>query len=79
MKFDPAIALQNSMNLSPYDGVNPSISDSATFAFSKADVMTDTFEGKTEGCFLYSRHWNPTNHVLSFHWLYGVTVKPPKT
>ena len=23
MKFDPAIALQNSMNLSPYDGVNP--------------------------------------------------------
>lgn len=65
MKFDPAIALQNSMNLSPYDGVNPSISDSATFAFSKADVMTDTFEGKTEGCFLYSRHWNPTNHVLA--------------
>ena len=27
--------------------------------------MTDTFEGKTEGCFLYSRHWNPTNHGLA--------------
>jgi methionine-gamma-lyase len=65
MKFDPAIALQNSMNLSPYDGVNPAISDSSTFAFSRADVMTDTFEGKIKGCFLYSRHWNPTNHELS--------------
>jgi methionine-gamma-lyase len=65
MKRNPAVDLQNSMHLSPFDGVNPSISDSSTFAFSKGDVMTDTFEGKTEGCFLYSRHWNPTNHELS--------------
>jgi len=65
MKFDPATELQKIMNLSPFDGVNPVISDSATFAFSKADVMHDTFEGKTEGCFLYSRHWNPTNHRLA--------------
>jgi len=27
--------------------------------------MTDTFEGKAEGCFLYSRHWNPSNKYLS--------------
>ncbi|MDX2443257.1 MAG: hypothetical protein QNK30_05610, partial [Bacteroidales bacterium] len=60
MKFDPAVEVQKVMNLSPFDGVNPAISDSATFAFSRGDVMTDTFEGKTEGCFLYSRHWNPT-------------------
>ena len=65
MKFNPAVSLQKSMHLSPFDGVNPSISDSSTFAFSRGDVMTDTFEGKTEGCFLYSRHWNPTNHELS--------------
>jgi len=65
MKFDPAVEIQKIMNLSPFDGVNPAISDSATFAFSRGDVMTDTFEGKTEGCFLYSRHWNPTNHNLS--------------
>ena len=65
MKFDPATELQKIMNLSPFDGVNPVISDSATFAFSKGAVMQDTFEGKTEGCFLYSRHWNPTNHRLA--------------
>ncbi len=65
MKFDPATKLQQSINLSAYDGVNPAISDSATFAFSKTELMSDTFEGKTEGCFLYSRHWNPTNQVLS--------------
>lgn len=65
MKFDPAVEVQKIMNLSPFDGVNPAISDSATFAFSRGDVMTDTFEGKTEGCFLYSRHWNPTNHGLA--------------
>ena len=65
MKFDPAAKLQHSKNLSAYDGVNPAISDSATFAFSKAELMSDTFEGKAEGCFLYSRHWNPTNQILS--------------
>lgn len=65
MKFDPAVEVQKIMNLSPFDGVNPVISDSATFAFSRGDVMKDTFEGKTEGCFLYSRHWNPTNHGLA--------------
>ncbi|MEA1898846.1 MAG: aminotransferase class I/II-fold pyridoxal phosphate-dependent enzyme [Bacteroidota bacterium] len=65
MSFNPAVELQKIMNLSPFDGVNPVISDSATFVFSKSDVMTDTFEGKTEGCFLYSRHWNPTNMLLA--------------
>lgn len=65
MKFDPAAKLQQSINQSACDGVNPAISDSATFSFSKAELMSETFEGKTEGCFLYSRHWNPTNMVLS--------------
>jgi methionine-gamma-lyase len=27
--------------------------------------MLDTFQGEAEGCFLYSRHWNPSNKYLS--------------
>jgi methionine-gamma-lyase len=27
--------------------------------------MTETFLGHTEGCFLYSRHWNPSNKFLA--------------
>jgi methionine-gamma-lyase len=27
--------------------------------------MTDTFHGEAEGCFLYSRHWNPSNKFLA--------------
>jgi methionine-gamma-lyase len=27
--------------------------------------MTETFKGQTEGCYLYSRHWNPSNKSLS--------------
>ena len=27
--------------------------------------MEDTFHGETQGCFLYSRHWNPSNKYLA--------------
>ncbi len=27
--------------------------------------MEEVFEHEIEGCFLYSRHWNPTNKALS--------------
>lgn len=27
--------------------------------------MQEVFEHEIEGCFLYSRHWNPTNKVLA--------------
>jgi methionine-gamma-lyase len=27
--------------------------------------MSDTFHGEAEGCFLYSRHWNPSNKYLA--------------
>lgn len=63
-KFDPATALQR-LDASDFNrGVNPSISDSATFTFPKAHLMTETFHGETEGYYLYSRHWNPTNKAL---------------
>jgi methionine-gamma-lyase len=48
-----------------FGGVNPSISDSATFTFMKGQTMTDTFEGETEGCYLYSRHTSPSTMYLS--------------
>ena len=43
---------------------NPNINDSATFCFPYGQTMTDTFHGETEGYFLYSRHWNPSNLSL---------------
>lgn len=63
-KFDPATNIQFANGLGESRGVNPSICDSATFTFDKAKTMTDTFHGETEGYFLYSRHWNPSNLAL---------------
>lgn len=64
-KFDPALAIQQMNQFGEFGGVNPSVTDSATYTFLKASTMTDTFQGKAEGCFLYSRHWNPSNKFLS--------------
>ncbi|MDR2979949.1 MAG: aminotransferase class I/II-fold pyridoxal phosphate-dependent enzyme [Bacteroidales bacterium] len=64
-KFNPANALQDLSQFGEFGGVNPSVTDSATYTFMQAKTMTDTFKGETEGCFLYSRHWNPSNKYLS--------------
>lgn len=63
-KFDPAMAINSVAEISAEKGVNPNINDSATFCFPKGQTMTDTFHGETEGYFLYSRHWNPSNMSL---------------
>ncbi len=65
MKFDPASNIQDLLQFGEYGGVNPSVTDSATFTFMQAKTMLETFEGEAEGCFLYSRHWNPSNKFLS--------------
>lgn len=65
MKFDPASAIQNLEQFGEFGGVNPSITDSSTYTFLEAGTMADTFHGETEGCFLYSRHWNPSNKYLA--------------
>ena len=65
MKFDPAKAVQKLEQFGEFGGVNPSITDSSTYTFLGAETMLDTFHGESEGCFLYSRHWNPTNKYLS--------------
>jgi len=64
-KWDPATAVQRIEQFGEFGGVNPSITDSATFTFLREKTMLDTFHGETEGCFLYSRHWNPSNKYLS--------------
>jgi methionine-gamma-lyase len=64
-KFDPATNIQKLEQFGEYGGVNPSITDSSTFTFMSAKTMLDTFHGEAEGCFLYSRHWNPSNKYLS--------------
>jgi methionine-gamma-lyase len=64
-EFDPASAVQDRQNFGEFGGVNPSITDSSTYTFLKAESMEGTFVGETEGCFLYSRHWNPSNKYLA--------------
>ncbi len=64
-KFDPASNIQDLMQFGEFGDVNPSITDSATYTFLEAKSMVDTFHGETEGCFLYSRHWNPSNKYLA--------------
>lgn len=65
MNFDPASEIQDLKHFGEFGGVNPSITDSSTYTFLEADSMTDTFLGQMEGCFLYSRHWNPSNKFLA--------------
>ena len=64
MKFNPADNIQDLQYFGEFGGVNPSISDSSTYTFLSAKTMFDTFEGNTEGCYLYSRHSAPSNLYL---------------
>jgi methionine-gamma-lyase len=63
--FDPATRIQDMLMFDEFGGVNPAITDSSTFTFLDPETMTETFQGHTEGCFLYSRHWNPSNKFLA--------------
>jgi methionine-gamma-lyase len=64
-KHNPVRALFDLKQFGEFGDVNPSVTDSATFTFMQAKTMTSTFHGETEGCFLYSRHWNPSNKYLA--------------
>lgn len=64
MDFKAGDDLQDLQYFGEYGGVNPSISDSSTYTFLSAKTMFDTFEGNTEGCYLYSRHSSPSNLYL---------------
>ena len=64
MEFKPANNIQDLQYFGEFGGVNPSISDSSTYTFLSAKTMFDTFEGNTDGCYLYSRHSSPSNLYL---------------
>jgi methionine-gamma-lyase len=65
MSNKPANKIQDLQYFGEFGGVNPSISDSATYTFLHAKTMLDTFEGHAEGCYLYARHMSPSNLYLS--------------
>jgi len=48
-----------------YGGVNTSVEASTTFTVLEAKTIPEIFEGKTAGCYLYGRHFNPTVVALS--------------
>lgn len=63
--FDPSVEIQDYLVFGEYGDVNPSITDSSTYTFLNPKTMKELFEHEIEGCFLYSRHWNPTNKYLA--------------
>lgn len=65
MKFDPSTAIHDYLAFGEFGDVNPSITDSSTFTFMSPEKMEEIFDHEIEGCFLYSRHWNPINKYLS--------------
>jgi methionine-gamma-lyase len=64
-KNDPSSRIFDLLQFGEYGDVNPSITDSATYTFLQAKTMSETFAGSQEGCYLYSRHWNPSNKYLA--------------
>jgi len=68
--FSPEQALlETRREFGEYGGVTPSISRSSTFTVLDPQTMPEIFEGlrgpDKGGCFLYSRHFNPTVDVLA--------------
>ena len=64
-KFDPSTSIHDYLVFGEFGDVNPSVTDSSTFTFINPQKMEDLFDHEIEGCFLYSRHWNPINKYLS--------------
>ena len=65
MTENPANRIQDYLVFGEFGGVNPSIEDSSTFTFLSAERMKEVFQGRAEGCYLYSRHINPTDEYLA--------------
>jgi methionine-gamma-lyase len=67
--FNPEQSLcQVRREFGEHGGVTPSLSRSSTFTVMDPAYMPEIFQGirgpEKNGCFLYSRHFNPTNAVL---------------
>ncbi len=63
-KENPASRIQDLQFFGEFGGVNPSIADSSTFTYLAGKTKEDVFEGTREGCYLYSRHTNPSTSYL---------------
>ncbi len=68
-KFDPEQAVTEARReFGEHGGVSPSIERSSTFTVMEPGAMPEIFSGKRGpdrgGCYLYSRHFNPTVDVL---------------
>ena len=68
--FDPEKAMADvRREFGEHGGVTPSISRSSTFTVLEPGTMPEIFEGlrgpDKGGCFLYSRHFNPTTDTLA--------------
>lgn len=61
----PADKIQDIQYFGEYGGVNPSIADSSTFTYLAGKTMEEVFGGEREGCYLYSRHMNPSTGYLA--------------
>ncbi|MCA1662879.1 MAG: PLP-dependent transferase, partial [Myxococcales bacterium] len=64
MSDSPANPIQDLLVFGEFGDVNPSVTDSTTYTFLTPEKMEAAFSTEMEGCFLYSRHWNPTNKYL---------------
>lgn len=64
-KFKAADKIQDLQFFGEFGEVNPSVSDGVTYTFLQASRMEEVFHNEMEGCYLYSRHWNPNNRYLS--------------
>ena len=61
----PADKIQDIQFFGEYGGINPSITDSSTFTYLEGKTMEEVFGGEREGCYLYSRHTNPSTSCLA--------------
>lgn len=64
-KHKPADSIQDIQYFGEYGGVNPSIADSSTFTYLAGKTMEEVFGGERDGCYLYSRHMNPSTGYLA--------------
>jgi len=65
MQKDPANRIQDYLVFGEFGGVNAAIEDSSTFTFLSSERMQEIFQHEIKGCYLYSRHTNPTNESLA--------------
>lgn len=64
MKKSPEQAIRDVQHFGEEGGVVPVIDVAATSTFLNPADMERTFQGELQGCYLYSRHSNPTVNIL---------------